>query len=349
MPDGRGNSEERAFAQGVLRAEAEAVAGLVETLGTAFHDAVGLVVKCADSGGTVLVTGLGKSGLIGAKISATMASLGIPSHAVHPSEAAHGDLGRFRPTDTVICLSYSGETDEVVNLAAVLRQDGLPIIAMTGAELKGRRQEAEGTRHEAGPSSLERLATVTLGTGVAEEAEFAAPTCSTTAMLALGDALALAAARRRKFTDADFAKRHPGGSLGGLLKPLVEALRFVVGKNLPLIPETLTVLQALERAEEAGRRPGAMLIVDEVGRLSGIFTDGDLHRLILRNTGELSKPISAVMTRKPRALRDDALIRDAVKMVRESRLDEIPVVDAGGKPVGILDVQDLVAMRLVRD
>jgi arabinose-5-phosphate isomerase len=347
MPDGRGNSEERAFAEAVLRAEAAAVAGLVEGLGPAFHEAVSLIVKCADSGGTVLVTGLGKSGLIGAKISATMASLGIPSHSVHPSEAAHGDLGRFRPTDTVIALSYSGETDEVVNLAAVLRQDGLPIIAIA----EGRHVGTQARRHEGseGGSSLQRLATVTLGIGVEEEAEFAAPTCSTTAMLALGDALALAAARRRNFTDEDFAKRHPGGSLGGLLRPVTEALRFVAGKNLPLVPEGLTVLQALERAEEAGRRPGAMLIVDESGKLAGIFTDGDLHRLILRDSKELQKPISTVMTRRPRSLRDDALVRDAVKMVRESRLDEIPVVDHAGKPVGILDVQDLVAMRLVRD
>lgn len=335
-------AEERAFAAGVLRAEAAAVGAMAEVLGASFHEAVTLIVKCADSGGTVLVTGLGKSGLIGAKISATMASLGIPSHSVHPSEAAHGDLGRFRPTDTVICLSYSGETDEVVNLAAVLHQDGLPIISMSGR--RGGDEE--------GPSSLERLATVSLSIGVAEEAggdQFAAPTCSTTAMLALGDALALSAARRRNFTDEDFAKRHPGGSLGGLLRPVMEAIRFAAGKNLPLIPETLTVLDALRKAEEAGRRPGAMLIVDASGKLTGIFTDGDLHRLILKDQSQLHKPISAVMTRKPRALPSTALVRDAVKMVRERRLDEIPVIDESGKPVGILDVQDLVAMRLVKD
>ncbi len=350
MPDGRGNKEERGFAEGVLRAEAAAVSGLVEALGPEFHRAVDLIEKCAGSGGTVLVTGLGKSGLIGAKISATLASLGIPSHAVHPSEAAHGDLGRFRPTDTVICLSYSGETDEVVNLAAVLKQDGLPMVAIVGQTETARRRDRETTG--GGPSSLERLATVTLSIGAVDEAaapQFAAPTCSTTAMLALGDALALCAARRRKFTDEDFAKRHPGGALGGLLRPLMEALRFTVGKNLPLIPETVTVLQALERAEEMGRRPGAMLIVDGAGKLAGIFTDGDLHRLILRDRAELNKPIATVMTKRPRSLRSDSLVRDAVMLVRESRLDEIPVVDESGKPVGILDVQDLVAMKLVRD
>ncbi|MBX3377165.1 MAG: KpsF/GutQ family sugar-phosphate isomerase [Phycisphaeraceae bacterium] len=337
MPDGRQANDERAFAEGILRAEAAAVSGVLGHLGETFHKAVDLIETCANAGGTVLVTGLGKSGLIGSKISATLASLGIPSHAVHPSEAAHGDLGRFRPSDTVICLSYSGETHEVVNLAAVLRQDGLPIISITG-------------KPKPEPSSLERLATAAVSIGAVDEAaEFAAPTCSTTATLALGDALALCAARRRNFTDRDFAKRHPGGSLGGLLKPVTEALRFTVGRNLPLIPEGVTVLQALERAEEKGRRPGAMLIVDSGGRLTGIFTDGDLHRLILRDRGELNKPISDVMTRRPRSLRSSDLVRDAVKLVRESRLDEIPVVDDHGKPVGILDVQDLVAMKLVRE
>jgi len=346
-PEGR--AQERAFVEGILREEAAAVSGLIAGLGDAFHKAVDLIETCANSGGTVLVTGLGKSGLIGAKISATLASLGIPSHGVHPSEAAHGDLGRFRPTDTVICLSFSGETDEVVNLAAVLRQDGLPIVAITGGQGTGNRQQAIG--EETGLSSLERLATVALGIGVEEEAggaAFAAPTSSTTAMLALGDALALSAARRRKFTDEDFAKRHPGGALGGLLRPVTEMLRFRVGQNCPLVSEELSVWEALQRVE-TGRRPGALLVVDQVNRLTGIFTDGDLRRLVLKGESELHKRLKAVMTRNPRSLAGTALLRDAVRMVRESRLDEIPVLDGDGHPLGILDVQDLIAMRLVRD
>jgi arabinose-5-phosphate isomerase len=342
-PDAR--AQERAFAESILRDEAAAISGLISCLGEPFHHAVDLLERCANSGGTVLVTGLGKSGLIGAKISATLSSLGIPSHAVHPSEAAHGDLGRFRPTDTVIALSYSGETDEVVNLAAVLRQDDLPIIAITG----GRR----GGKDSADASSLERLASVTLAIGVEDEAggaAFAAPTSSTTATLALGDALALAAARRRKFTDEDFAKRHPGGALGGLLRPVTEMLRFKAGHNCPLIPQEVSVREALERAAEVGRRPGAILLIESgPGRLTGIFTDGDLRRLILRDAAELDKPIEGVMTRDPRSIPSTALVRDAVRMFRECRQDEIPVVDAAGKPLGILDVQDLVAMRLVRD
>jgi arabinose-5-phosphate isomerase len=307
-----------------------------------FARAVELVVACADAGGTVLVSGLGKSGLVGAKIAATLSSLGIPAHAVHPSEAAHGDLGRFRPQDTVICLSKSGETDEVVNLAAILRQDGLPIVAIT----------APGAGTDA-LSSLERLATVVLRVPLDREAgepRFLAPTSSTTVTMAMGDALALAAADRRAFTDADFRRRHPGGSLGGLLRPVVEMLRFRAGQGLPLVPEGVSVGEALRRADTPGRRPGAMVIIDpESGRLTGIFTDGDLRRLVLRDPAAMNAPIESVMTRSPRTLPAGALVRDAVTMVREFRQDEIPVVGPSGEPVGILDVQDLIAMRLVKD
>lgn len=334
-------AKELAFARAVLEAEAAAVGGVAEALGEGFTRAVELIVRCADSGGTVLVTGLGKSGLVGAKISATMASLGIPSHPVHPSEAAHGDLGRFRACDTVICISFSGETDEVVNLAAVLKQDGLPIIAITG----------NGDEEPAGASSLERLSSVCLKLGIGEEAggpDLLAPTSSTTATMALGDALALAAARRRNFTDEDFARRHPGGSLGGLLRPVMEVLRSVAGKNLPLVPDTCTVLEAERHAAQAGRRPGAILLVDSKGLLSGIFTDGDLRRLILKDPADLSRPVAEVMTRRPRTLPASALVRDAAVMFKEFRQDEIPVVDEEGRPVGILDVQDLIAMKLVK-
>ena len=339
-PDGA-TSRELEFVRGVLRHESGALDHLATSLDARFSAAVDLIEKCAGNHGTLLVSGLGKSGHIGAKISATLASLGIPSHAVHPSEAAHGDLGRFRPSDLALCLSYSGETAEVVNLAAILRQDGLPIISITGMCRPG------------SPSSLERLATVALDVGVEEEAagdQFAAPTTSTTSMLALGDALALAAARRHKFTHADFAKRHPGGTLGGLLRPVTEVLRFRVGENLPVVPDALSVSDALQRSTTTGRRPGAMVLVDaKAGTLSGIFTDGDLRRLVMRGPGELSRPIAEVMTRAPRTLPESASVADAVRMVREHRQDEIPVVDSAGRPVGVLDVQDLIAMRLVSD
>lgn len=341
------HAQECAQAGADLRHAATALHRLAEAIeaplsGDAFCKAVDAVVACAQADGTVLVSGLGKSGLIGSKLSATLASLGIPSHAVHPAEAAHGDLGRFRARDLALCLSHSGETEEVVSLAATLRQDGLPIIAITGGD-------AQAADHR--PSTLERLATVTLHVGRVFEAggdELAAPTTSTTAAMALGDALALAAARRMRFTNADFAKRHPGGALGGMVRPVVELLRFRTGINAPVVSEQLTVGDALQQAELSSRRPGALLLVDSNGVLTGIFTDGDLRRLVLRGA-DLSTPIASVMTRSPRSLRDNALGRDAVRMIREHRQDEIPVIDEHGRPVGLLDVQDLVTARLVRD
>jgi len=342
-PAAAGGSGEVAFAERVLKAEAASIGALAAIInadgGRAFGEAVGLIVRCADAGGNVLVSGLGKSGLIGQKISATLASLGIASHFVHPAEAAHGDLGRFRPTDVCIALSYSGETAEVVSLAAILRQDGLPIIAM-----------CKGAAAGGSKASLERLATVTLAIGDCDdEAISPAPTCSTTTTLALGDALALCAARRRNFTDAEFRKRHPGGSLGGLLQTVGEVLRFRVGKNLAAVPDDVSMRDAMAAADIPGvRRPGALLLVDRAtGVLAGIFTDGDLRRVVMRSHAELDRPARELMTRNPTTLRDADLVRDAVTMVREHRRDEIPVVDASGKPVGILDVQDLIAMRLI--
>ena len=325
---------EAAFLERVLRAEADALAALPDRACPRAVDAVDLLARTADEGGAVLVTGFGKSGLIGQKISATLASLGVPSHPIHPAEAAHGDLGRIQPRDCLLALSNSGETHEVVALASILRQDGVPIVAITSGEPG---------------SALERLATVPLYIGPIREADdgILAPTCSTTAALALGDALALAAARRRAFTPEDFARRHPGGSLGGLARPVVEVLRFTVGKNLPVVAMGETVRSALSRADAAGRRPGALVVADDRGALAGIFTDGDLRRLVLRDPAGLDQPLGEVMTRSPRALRDDALVRDAVNLARELRADELPVVDAQDRPVGLLDVQDLLAMRVV--
>lgn len=329
------------LARRVLHAESAAIQGVMERLGPSFSLAVDLIVRCADQNGAVLVSGLGKSGLIGAKIAATFSSLGIASHPVHPTEAVHGDLGRFRPSDCCLALSYSGETDEVVALASLLRQDNIPIISITRG----------GDSNGIGTSALERLAHASLTIGHVNEAGDVAPapTCSTTATLALGDALALAAARRRNFTPDDFAKRHPGGALGGLLRPVTEILRFQINRNLAAVPDDVTVASALNSAE-SGRRPGALLLVEpRTGVLSGIFTDADLRRLILRSPADLNRPVRELMTRSPATLPHTALVRDAVVMVRESRRDEIPVVDEQGKPLGILDVQDLIAMKLIQN
>ena len=349
-------AQEHQLAQRVLREEAAAVLALANHLPAGFADAVSLICRCAEAGGTVLVSGLGKSGLIGQKISATLASLGITSHFVHPSEAAHGDLGRFRPADLCIALSYSGETDEVVALASILKQDGLPVIVIT----KGPGQPGGA------PPTLDRLASVALSIGPCEAGSASpAPTTSTTATLALGDALAVCAASRRHFSDEDFRKRHPGGALGELMKPVTDVLRFVVPSTLKPVPDDLPLREALKFSEPAPaplladrstglRRSGAMVLIDrQSGRLTGLFTDGDLRRLV-ENHGStlpavLERPVREVMTKSPGTLPDTARVRDAVQMVREHRRDEIPVVDSLGRPVGVLDVQDLIALRLVKD
>ena len=328
--------QERRLAERIINAESHAVGQLVDHLGDSFHEAVDRIVTCAAAGGIVLVSGLGKSGLIGAKISATLTSLGIPSHFVHPTEAAHGDLGSFRKQDICIAISYSGETEELVALAAQLRQDDICVIAMTS-----------GIRD----SGLRHGASVLLAVGECEDELSPAPMASTTAQLALGDALALCASTRLRFSDEDFARRHPGGSLGAMLRPVTDALRFRV-KDRTLIPvaDDLSVSVALANSETSGRRPGAVVLIDRASfRMTGLFTDGDLRRLVLKNPGSLGEPISAHMTRSPGSLFEDQLLRDAVRMVREFRRDEIPVVDRDGKPVGLLDVQDLITMKLVRD
>ncbi len=324
------------FARRAILAEADAVRRVADLLDDRFVRATDLVVEAARAGGSVVVSGVGKSGLIGQKISATLASVGVPSQWVHPTEAAHGDLGRFRRGDLLLALSYSGETAELVALAAILRQDNVPIVSIT----KG----APG-------AALDRIATVALSIGVVEEAcpLALAPTSSTTATLALGDALALAASRRLAFSHEDFARRHPGGWLGDLLRPVTDIIRFRAGDNMPVLSDTHSVRNALDQAATSGRRPGALILTDADGRLSGVFTDGDLRRLILRDPAELERPIADVMTRSPRTLPERAIVRDAVNLVREARQDEIPIVDDAGRPIGLLDVQDLIALKVIRD
>jgi arabinose-5-phosphate isomerase len=245
----------------------------------------------------------------------------------------HGDLGRVRPGDVALLLSYSGGTEEVVNLAAILRTDGIARIGIS-------------CNHQ---THLARLCDAHLAIGDVVEAcpMNLAPTASTTAMLAMGDALALAVSRRRNFQADDFRRRHPGGALGAGLRGVTEVLRFRVGENLSTVREGVSVADAL-RTTGDGRRAGALLVVDDAGRLVGIFTDGDLRRRMNElGAALLGRPVRDVMTVRPTALPADALVRDAVQLVRERRLDEIPVVGHDGQPIGLIDVQDLVSMKVI--
>lgn len=321
----------RKTAAEVLRAEADAVLGVVGRLGPSFDRAVELMTACA---GSVIVSGIGKSGLVGQKLSATLASTGTPSHYLHATEAAHGDLGRIRKGDVVILLSYGGSSEEVVSLAALLRQDAVPTVAITSTE---------STR-------LAGLVDAALCVGDVEEAcpHKLAPTSSSTAMLALGDALAMAVSEAKHFTAEAFRERHPGGLLGRKMMPLTGVMRFRAGKNLALIAASGTVGEVLEAAERFERRAGAVLLVDDAGVLAGILTDADVRRRLVREgAGLLDRPVGEIMTRSPKRLTDADLVRDAVQLVREVRLDEIPIVDAGGRPVGLIDVQDLIALRVI--
>lgn len=332
-------ASETEFVAEALRAEAEAILRIAERVvnsdGTSCQRAIDLLAGCD---GHVVVSGMGKSGQIAMKISATFCSLGQPSNVLHPAEAVHGDLGRIRRGDVVMLLSYSGETEEVMNLAAILQADGVPRLGISSNP----------------ESSLARLSDVHLSLGDVVEAcpLNLAPTASTTAMLALGDALALAVSRRRNFDEDDFHKHHPGGMLGVGLRKVTEILRFRVGENTTTIRGNLTVREACleaRRAAKKQRRAGALLIVDEHGRLTGIFTDGDLRRLVVDDPEGMDRRISEVMTPRPQHLTVDDLVRDAQRVVRERRVDEIPVLDHDGRPVGLIDVQDLIAMKVVTE
>jgi arabinose-5-phosphate isomerase len=331
------HSQQGAFARQVLDAEAAAVQGVV--IEPAFHDAVDLILARTGAAqpGALVVSGLGKSGLIGQKLTATFASTGTPSHFLHAAEALHGDLGRIRRHDVVLSVSFGGQTEELLALCAVLKQDGVPVIALVGRPA----------------SDLARLATVILSVGDVTEAcpLNLAPTASTTAMLALGDALALCVMRRRNFEASDFHKFHPGGALGRQLMSVSQAMRFEAHRNLPLIALNATVEQAYAQAEPKAphtRRAGALVVVDEHEKLAGIFTDGDLRRSFIKHgAAAWQLPIAQLMTRSPRSLKADELVRDAVHLVREYRIDEIPVVDQQGKAVGLIDVQDLVALKVI--
>ncbi|MBI3087709.1 MAG: KpsF/GutQ family sugar-phosphate isomerase [Candidatus Omnitrophica bacterium] len=308
-------------AKDVLQIEAEAIRRLIPRLGASFEEAVGLLLGCR---GRVVVAGMGKAGIIGQKLSATLASTGTPSLWVHPVEAVHGDLGRVTKDDVMIALSNSGETPELTQLLPLLKQIGTQVIALTG-----------NVR-----SQLARHSDVVLDVSVRREACSLnlAPTASTTAMLAMSDALAVVVAERRGFKERDFALFHPGGQLGRRLLLRVRDL-MRTGASNPVMPQTALVKDVLFAITKA--RAGCASIVDGQGRLVGIFTDGDLRRH-LRDTPTLAGiRVRAIMTKTPKTIQPDRLAAEALRLMREYRIDELVVVDAKRRPVGLLDVQDL--------
>jgi arabinose-5-phosphate isomerase len=322
----------REFARHVIDTEAAAVRAMREGVDEQFERAVRLILDCPC---TVLTCGVGKAGHIAKKVSATFASTGTPSHFLSPGDAVHGDVGAVRKGDVVLIFSASGESDEILRLLSIVKKLDHPVIAVTSSKSTG----------------LGRHADVVLSIGKIEEAcpLGLAPSASTTAMLALGDALALTVMKMRNFTAEDFAVFHPGGQLGRKLIKVREAMTFSRDRNnLPVASDKLTVGQVLHAVSSIKRRSGAVILVDDAGKISGIFTDGDLRRLVTDDDGSgLKKPVAQVMKRDPKRIDAEKLASEAMAVMRQYRIDELPVVDDQDRPVGLIDVQDLVVLRML--
>ncbi len=320
------DAEGLAFAREVLRIEAEALDRVRERLGGSITRAADLVHRCA---GSVIVTGMGKAGIVGQKLAATLASTGTRAFPLHPAEAVHGDLGRIRAGDVVIALSQSGETEEVLRLVPALRRLSASLIAIT----------------ERATSSLGMAADLCIALGPIEEAcpLGLAPSASTTVIMAVGDALALLVSRMRDFGAEDFALFHPAGSLGRKLSRVEDVMR--TGRQLRRASPLQTVREVLIGLAGPRRRSGAVLVEDTDGRLLGIFTDSDLARLFeRRREAEIDRPIGEVMTENPVKVVVGDTLSEAVEAMKARKISELPVVDRGGRLVGLIDLTDVIGM-----
>jgi arabinose-5-phosphate isomerase len=321
MPSPKNNKDTAALGRRVLEIEANAVRDLIPQIGEAFNHACQLCLECH---GRVVVTGMGKSGHIAGKIAATLASTGTPAFFVHPGEASHGDLGMITPKDLVIAISYSGETAEIVTILPLLKRIGVPLITMTGTE----------------QSTLANAATVSLLTSVSEEAcpLNLAPTASTTATLAMGDALAVALLESRGFTAEDFARSHPGGALGKRLLLLVEDLMHT-GDAIPRVSADTPLAGGLLEMSQKGL--GMTAVVGADGNIEGVFTDGDLRRAFAKNLDVHSTMMKDVMTRAGKTIGPGQLAAEAVRILEQNKITALLVIDETGALVGALNVHDL--------
>ena len=311
----------------VVETEREAVAALVDRIDACFSRACRFMLGCT---GRVIVTGMGKSGHVGGKIAATLASTGTPAFFVHPGEASHGDMGMVTAKDVVLALSNSGETDEILTILPLIKRLGVPLIALTGRT----------------DSALAREASVTLDVGVAQEAcpLGLAPTASTTATLVMGDALAVALLEARGFTAQDFALSHPGGSLGRrLLVHITDVMH--TGEGIPVVAEDASLSEAL--LEMTRKRLGMTAVVDLAGRLLGIFTDGDLRRTLDRNVDVRATPIRQVMTPGCMTIRANVLAAEALEMMDHHKINALLVTNERDEVVGALNVHDLLRAGVV--
>ena len=308
------------LARKVLQTEAAAILGLVDRLDGDFERAIQLLFECK---GRVIVTGMGKSGIICRKIAATLSSTGTSAWFLHPAEAIHGDLGAIREEDVVIALSHSGETEELVRLLESIKRLGARLIALTGDP----------------GSTLAKAADVTLNCGIAEEAcpMNLAPTASTTAALALGDALAMTLLVRKGFREEDFASLHPGGKLGRRLMRVENVMHS--GEAAPVVQLSTPMHDVFH--EMSSKRLGMTCVVDDGGRLAGIFTDGDLRRLMVRSSDVLALTAGDVMRPNPRTIRREMLAVEALKIMETHRITSVVVTDDSGNVEGVVHLHDL--------
>ena len=314
-------------AKEVLKIESNAISALTKRIDKNFKKVIDTICGIK---GKVIVTGMGKPGFIAQKISATLSSTGTPSLYLHPAEALHGDLGRIIKNDVIIALSNSGETEEIIKMLPMIKKIGVKLISLTG-----------NTK-----STLAKNSDFVLDTSVKKEAcpLGLAPTSSTTAMLAMGDALAIALLDKKGFREKDFAFYHPGGILGKrLLLKVGDIMR--TGRNNPIVKENTKVKRVLVAITRA--RAGSASIVNKSGQLAGIFTDGDLRRHLDRDQNIANKAVKDVMTKKPTTIKPNRLAAEAFQILKSKKIDEIPVVDDKQRPVGLLDVQDLLKAGLV--
>lgn len=321
------DSKLRELGIAVVQVETQAIARLEEQINENFIAACKLLFNCK---GRVVVTGMGKSGHIGGKIAATLASTGTPAFFVHPGEASHGDLGMITPADVVIALSNSGETTEVLTILPIIKRLGVPLIAITGNP----------------DSTLGNLATVWLNVSVEQEAcpLGLAPTSSTTAALVMGDALAVSLLEARGFTRDDFAMSHPGGSLGKRLLLRVSDIMHV-GSELPLVPESALISHALLEMTE--KKLGMTAVVEANNKVIGIFTDGDLRRMLGRNLDINMTPITEVMTLHCTVIAPDILAAEALQIMEQKKINALIVVDQHQCAIGALNMHDLLIAGIV--
>lgn len=315
------------FVRQVIADESLALGTVSRQLSMSAVEAAERIAACR---GSVVVTGIGKAGLVGQKLVATLSSTGNRAHFLHPSEAIHGDLGKVGSDDLVWAISNSGRSDELLRIAPHLREHSSGLIALTATD----------------DNPLAMLSDVVVAIGKHDEADplGLAPTTTTTVMMAVGDAIALLASRLVGFVASDFARFHPGGSLGQKLAPVDRFMRPIAACRTA--PVTGTVRETMVSTARDGRRTGAVMLLDEEGRIAGIFTDSDLARLLeTRRDRLLDGPISDVMTKSFQQLSSGTLLAEAIEVLANRRISELPIVDAAGHPLGLLDITDVIALE----